>query len=396
MSKEFCQASREDQFQNFVREDPSSEPAQAPSGNYASKQQQQQHTRLIRENNELRALVDSLEKKLAAQKKKVPKRKYEGLLSDVGTGVGSIFGKKGSLAGKAVGGILGNMFGWGDYSSTPSVNYPVHTNTLFGRQLAQQMPLMHNGDGSIRCAHREYCFDIKAQKAPFTVTKYHELITPTNSNLFPWLSKFAGSFEQYKIHGMSFGFRGLASNTTEVGSLGSVSLMTQYDVRDHYVSSKQQMLGSVFATSCKPTDTMLHPIECDPERTPSQPRYTRSDVYAPEIELFNPDGTTTMVTIGETHGFQFPSDFFGMLNIWVEKSNTSETPIVLGELWVTYDISFYKPVITADVTPESKQALHSTSEESEELVAHPPSGQPSPATRVPGDTVVVKPSMYRR
>lgn len=323
--------------------------------------------------------MSALEKKLIAQRKKIPSRKYQGLLADVGTGVGSIFGKKGSMAGKAVGGILGNMFGWGDYTSTPSVNYPVESNTLFGRQLATQMPLMHNGDGAIRCAHREYCFDIVMDQGGSKFRAYHELITPTNSNLFPWLSKFAVAFEQYKIHGMSFGFRGLASNTTTDGSLGSVSLMTQYDVRDHYVGSKQQMLGSLFATSCKPTDTMLHPIECDPDRTPSKPRYTRADVYAPDVALPASAGGGS-ATIGVTHGFQNPIDFFGMLNIWAEKSSAPAHPLTLGELWVTYDISFYKPVIV----PASQL---------------PPSAHDIPelsSTSLSGDSVLVKPAMYRR
>jgi len=163
---------------------------------------------LIQENLRLVQLVAKLEKTVAAEKKakKKPTRKYEGLLADVGTHAGSIFGKKGSMVGKAAGSILGNMFGWGDYESTPGVMYPVHTNTLFGRQLAQQVPLMHSGDGVTRIAHREYCHDVIMANNFATGTRHH-IISPTNSYIFPWLSRVAEGYSQFKILGMSFGFR---------------------------------------------------------------------------------------------------------------------------------------------------------------------------------------------
>jgi len=284
-----------------------------------------------------------LEKKLSEHKKKAkqPTRKYEGLLSDVGTAAGSIFGKKGSMVGKAAGSILGSMFGWGDYESTPGVMYPVQSNTLFGRQLAQQVPLMHSGDGVTRIAHREYCFDVPMSGKFGTGTRHH-IITPTNELLFPWLSGVAAKYTQFKVLGMSFGFRGLASNTTQSGSLGSVSLATVYDVRAKYFTSKAQMLGSLFSTSCKPTDTMLHPLECDPSKTPSLPRYTRSNIQ--EAKVVNDLGLTK--TLGESHGYENPADFFGMLTVSaVNNALQPDEHITAGELWVTYDIAFYKPII---------------------------------------------------
>lgn len=280
------------------------------------------------------------EKKAA---KKKPTRKYEGLLADVGTGVGSIFGKKGSMVGKAAGTLLGNMFGWGDYESTPGVMYPIESNTLFGRQLAQQIPLMHSGDGLTRIAHREFCCDV-FMAGTFETGTRHEVISPINGNLFPWLSKIADSYSQYKFLGLSFGFRGLASNTTTTGSLGSVAMATVYDVRSRYFSSKAQMLGNLFSTSCKPTDTMLHPVECDPSKTPSLPRYTRVNLQ--EAKVLAPYGTGTIARdLGQTHGYENPTDFFGTLTYSAVNESLGTSVVKAGELWVTYDIALFKPVI---------------------------------------------------
>jgi len=58
------------------------------------------------------------------------------------------------------------------------------------------------------------------------------------------------------------------------------------------------------------------------------------------------DETGLIRYIGETHGYENPDDFFGMLTISAVNESLADSDIITaGELWVTYDIALYKPVI---------------------------------------------------
>lgn len=205
----------------------------------------------------------------------------------------------------------------------------------------QQMPLMHTGDGGTRIAHREYCFDVNMYTDLIGTTPHITFynITPLNATIFPWLSGIAPLYEQYKFVGLTFGFRGFASNTTTEGSLGSVSFATQYDVYDPYYSKKAEMLNAMFSTSCKPTDQMLHPIECDPYKTPSLPRYTNAHptTTAPprDFNLYVSGRLAVCATKGVPAG-SGPGNVYSC-----------------GELWVSYDIMLYKPQTYLTDTPST-------------------------------------------
>lgn len=263
-------------------------------------------------------------------------RKHAGLLAGVGGALGSIFGPSGSVIGSAAGDLLGNLFGWGDYDMVPPVNYPIVNNSLVGMQtpLAAQIPMMHGEDGTCRIRKREYVKDIN-MTAAFAIDVYG--LNPTDTKTFPWLNKIARQFEQYKFLGLSFGFRSLTATALgSVGnpSMGSVTVLTQYDVLDLAVTSKTQANNSLYATSCKPSDSMLHPVECDPEQTPNLPLYTGANEYqnltgytaaaARDLRM-NYLGFTTVVTQGG--------------------AVTGPTGYNAGELWVTYDIMLYKPML---------------------------------------------------
>lgn len=266
-----------------------------------------------------------------AKPKQKPSRKNQGLLSGVGGALGSAFGPSGAVIGAAAGDLLGNLFGWGDYEETAPVNYPIVNNSLVGLQtpLASQIPMMHGEDGSCRIKKREYVTDIQ-MSAAFNPGLW--ALNPTDARTFPWLSKVASQFEQYKFLGLAFGFRSLTANalgTAGNPSMGSVTIMTQYDVLDSVVTTKTQANNSLYATSCKPSESMLHPVECDPEQTPNLPLYT---------------GVNERPSTAMGPGFSRDPrlNFMGVLTV-----ATQGAPIAYnaGELWVTYDIMLYKPVV---------------------------------------------------
>lgn len=273
---------------------------------------------------------------------KTPKkqtRQHEGLLSGVGGVLGSAFGPSGAVIGAAAGDLLGNLFGWGDYEETAPVNYPIVNNSLVGMQtpLAAQIPMMHGEDGSCRIKKREYITDIQ-MSVLFNPGLW--ALNPIDARTFPWLSKVASQFEQYKFLGLAFGFRSLTANalgTAGNPSMGSVTIMTQYDFLDNVVTTKTQANNALFATSCKPSESMLHPCECDPEQTPNLPLYTgineRVGAYGP----------------GDNRDLRL--NYLGYVTV-----ATQGAPIAYnaGELWVTYDIMLYKPMVQQPIIIGSK------------------------------------------
>lgn len=218
----------------------------------------------------------------ASKKKKVgATRKYKGLLGDAGSAIGTFFGSAG--IGRSVGNLLGDIFGWGDYDATAPVNL-VATNTLTGDSFSNQQPMMHNGDGYARVKHREFIRDLDLYDVFDPVTF---LLNPTNASVFPWLSDVARNYEMYKFRGVVIGYRGQGTTFSETGSLGSIAIATQYDVQDLHFTSKGEMLSTLFCTSCKPSDSMMHAIECDPSKTPLAPLYSGINETALQKEVLS-------------------------------------------------------------------------------------------------------------
>lgn len=212
-------------------------------------------------------------------------------------------------------------------------NYSVSNNTILSPN--SQIPQFSNLGQSVRCAHREFIGDINSSTA-FALQSY--AINPGLSGTFPWLSAIANQFEQYKIHGLMFEFRTTSSdalNSTNT-ALGTMILATEYNVLLPSFTNKQQMENTIFSTSGKPSTTLLHPIECDPAQTPNQPAYVRS-------------GATL---IGDNRLYDLGN--FQIASVGSQASS------VVGELWITYDITFYKPILNNSAAFQAKTAHYLT------------------------------------
>jgi len=222
------------------------------------------------------------------------------------------------LAAPLVKKALGVISGKGDYTVT--------RNTLTNPRSygsSAQIGLMHGDMGTTRVKHREYVRDVPSSTTFQNITF---AIQPTNSQLFPWLSALAQNYEQYKILGLIFEYRSLSANALNSvnTALGSVSMATQYNSLDSPFVNKQQVLNYQFGTSCKPSESMIHPLECDPAQTPNQPLYVRiGSAAAGDARLYD-YGILNYVTIG------------------MQQAN-----VTIGELWVSYDILLIKPRISS-------------------------------------------------
>jgi len=239
----------------------------------------------------------------------------------------------GSAAADGAHRLFKSVTGFGDYK--------VNSNTLMTNNGA---PIFKASDRVFKIRHREFICDLKSGNfLDGTATVYSDartgiksitprapdasmLINPGNSELFPWLSSIAKRFQQYRFRGLLFSFEGRSG--TAVGStntaLGTIIFSTNYNSSQKIFSSKQEAESHEFTTSCLPSSSMLHPIECSPKEQ------VLEHLYVQQGDKLEPGEDPKMYHLGT---FQPATQGMQLNNV------------NLGELWVTYDIEFLKPAI---------------------------------------------------
>ncbi len=238
--------------------------------------------------------------------------------SIVGNAVGSMFGnaKIGKGIGRFLGSGIGSIFGSGDYSLVgPQPKYNVLTNST-------QIPKFDTTKQTNIVCHREYLSDINGT-AGFNNTAYP--LNPGIATTFPWLATVAQNYQEYVFHGVVFEFRPLITDFVTGGAPGVVIMATNYNADAPVYTSKQQMENSEYAVSVKPTNALMHGVECAINQTILPQRYVRTGnvPVGQDLRLY------------DYGNFQFA---------------TQANPIQdLGELWVTYCVEFHKPILPIDV-----------------------------------------------
>lgn len=287
------------------------------------------------------------------QTNKQTKKKKRSVWGDSGNQLGSMLAAKaglppaiGGLLGSGAGKLFGRLFGKGDYVMGPET---VTKNSVLMPSQANSVPLMHSDNGCVRVTHREFVDDIRTSVAP---DQRRFIITPTNSALFPWLATFATSFEQYRLMGMVVEYVPTSGNSVSStnAALGSVSIATQYNVNAPGFQSKRQILNHYFAVSGAPSHKIVHPIECKDMYDPYKMYWTRTGA--------NP-GSVNDERLSD----------YGELSIWTQGSQSIYTG---GELWLTYDIVFYKPRLPRGLTQVVIDPFPYEIKEDPEIVVHIP------------------------
>lgn len=227
-------------------------------------------------------------------------------------GQGNIGAKIGGKAAK----LASKFFGMGDYE--------ILSNSLIKGGLPTELPKFANNRRGVRIADKEYIGDVRADGTVvsgatiFSNKSY--VINPADTTSFPWLSKIAAQYEEYEPHGIVYEFRSTSSEFNGVGqALGTIIMGTDYDPTDPPYADKREMEQSDYASSTKPSNSMYHGIECDPKERSARTLFTRS----------------TNVPTGES------KKFYDLGNFQIATQGMTGNA-VLGELWVTYDITFYK------------------------------------------------------
>jgi len=249
--------------------------------------------------------------KLAKTKKPTPFSDTGGM---IGKAAGGLFGRAdlGSSIGRWLGSGIGSIFGSGDYTMTgTNPSYNVLTNS-------KQIPQFSSTHATNIVCHREYLGDIQG------TSSFNNIAYPLNPGLsqtFPWLSTVAENYQEYKFHGLVFEFRPLITDFVTSGAPGVVVMATNYNADSPTYLNKQQMENSEFAVSVKPTTGLMHGVECEMAQTILPQRYVRAGAVpiGQDLRLY------------DYGSFQFAT-----------QSNPVQN---LGELWVSYCVEFFKPVL---------------------------------------------------
>jgi hypothetical protein len=231
----------------------------------------------------------------------------------VGADLGRSVGLPG--LGYAAGAGVSMLRGHGDY-------YPVKSNSLIKGGLATPVPkFVNNGRRGVQIVEREFLGLVTTAQA-FTLNSYP--INPGMNVTFPWAATCAQQFEEYVIEGMLFEFVSLSADwngTTQ--AIGSIIMATDYDSSDAVYSNRVQMENADYSCSARANQSLIHPVECDPQERPTKVSYVRSGAIPNNADI-------KMYDLGN---FQIATDGF------------STDGQVIGELWVSYDVVFYKKQI---------------------------------------------------
>lgn len=245
-------------------------------------------------------------------KKRVAKRVVRGR-GDYFTGPLSM---RGARLGGAVGAIGDVIVGNGDYRFAK--------NSLMASGSFVPLPKF-NGitRRGVTVREREFLGNVTSSTT-FSVGSYP--INPGSSLTFPWLSTVARSFEEYEMDGLVFEFVPLSAawNGTNQG-LGVVAMATDYNAANLPFASKAILENQDYAVSSKPDSYVVHGVECAPRERPLGVSYVRA----------GPVPANSDVKMYDLGNFQIAVDGF------------SANSVVIGELWVSYDVTFFKKSLIA-------------------------------------------------
>jgi len=217
--------------------------------------------------------------------------------------------------------LISKISGHGDY--TTSIQ-DIRHNTLIRPTTDDNIPQFGMIKGGIRVQHREYLGDLKSS-GTFKNNVYR--VNPALAETFPWLSQLASNFERYRFLGLCFEFKSGSSdalNSTNT-ALGYVIMASQYNSLASPFLNKQQMENTQYCVSVKPSKSVIHPIECDPSLAPSPVLYTRL-------------ATVGDITAGDIRLYDHCQEEIAVVGMQQDDVN-------LGELWISYDVMLYLPVL---------------------------------------------------
>jgi len=311
-------------------------------------------TKMSERSKTIKQISKKVEKKLNGKQKKTAEKAVVEVIKGKGAyrpssmnraKLDKIRGKGGYISdflgkvGTSVGGWLGDKFesltGWGDYRDRAAKHKLRYQRSPPSGRAATLMDMVSNpdalsmGQASARFAggppiivHREFVGNVYSSE-DFSTTSYRIQPGLSGANvLFPWLSRAAQCFEQYRLEGMILEYESTSSEFTTSSSLGSVYMSTVYDADAPPLGSEVAVANNEYTTFDKISNSFLHPIECAREDSPITLRYVNDN-----------NTTSTDPAWSDVGKFQ------------VSVTGCQDIGSIIGKLWCIYKIRFYKPVL---------------------------------------------------
>lgn len=224
---------------------------------------------------------------------------------------------------------LAEVLGFGDYE--------IRQNSLMNSVvMGTDPPTVRNlrkGEATV-FTHREYLGDLRSAPfpsspgatSPFQVASYP--INPGNPDLFPWLATIASNFQEWELNGMLIELKSISSSYAANLSMGSMFAATQYNVLAPPPTSKIQIENTEYASSSKPSASLIHAIEC------ARGNDTLTHLYVATDSDVLGGGDARLYNLG---------------NVYIGSYGIPESNAPIAEIWVTYEVSLYKPTLPLTV-----------------------------------------------
>jgi len=226
----------------------------------------------------------------------------------------------------------GSIGGYYDSNNSTVVQgsggYKIKKNSIFLGE-GQGPPHIQNlTNGPVVIRHREYLGDMTVPTgapSPFDIF-FQQVINPGNPQMFPWLSQIAANFQEWDALGILFELKTMASDYTANVSMGTIFAATDYNAIAVPPTNKMQLENMEFSQSCKPSCSILMPIECDPRKNVATHLF-----IAPNLDYNN----------GDPQFYDLGQVFLGSQGL----PNSGGVVGTIAEIWVSYEIVFFKPKI---------------------------------------------------
>lgn len=255
--------------------------------------------------------------------------KYWGKM--LGGALGSIGGMfVGGPKGAVVGGKLGSHYGdkWsgrGLYEGRGS--YAPVTNSLMAGSASTPATFQSVDDetGALCISHKEYIADIFGNESTESFKNRTYSINPGLERTFPWLSQIAQNYEEYEMIQCVFEFRStVAVDVASNGQVGTIVMVTNYNAGARPFSDKNTMMQYDGCMSSKTTQSMVHGVECDPDkRSGAAGNFIRANpvITGEDIKTYD-------------HGV------FQLASVGLPDAYANDN---IGELWISYTVKLRKP-----------------------------------------------------
>jgi hypothetical protein len=232
------------------------------------------------------------------------------------------------LIGQTLGEKLGRLVGSGDYE----VVSDVAQNSLMvgGDAKTDNLASAEFGSGRdvVRIKHREFMAQVIT--GPIS-GEFNNVVYPINPGLstFPFVSAIANRYEQYRIAGMVVEYISTSSNYTATTAMGTVIINAEYNSAQPPYQDQLHMENSDYSASNRFDKNVMFGIECSPKLTGRSQYFVRSQ--AGPLPLTDTDHCLLQVATA-------PATTFPILT-------------AVGNLYISYDIEFTKPILQPQPSP---------------------------------------------